>query len=204
MNDDRVDQLLRRASDDVRATVVRHAVPPPIEALGGRGHPIRRSVLGLIAVTSMVSLGLALVDNVGPTTTPPIEEAPGPVPTVEVPATAPAGDDLCRRVVGITGTLADPPADTVAWSAIGDDLDGLTAQLSRTRSELDAETARRYDRFVALAGQAVSLGAQGGFSPAGVRADDAVAVADDLVESVAVPGCELTLPRSDDDQEVPG
>jgi hypothetical protein len=204
MNPDRVDQLLRRASDDVRATVVRHTVPPPIEALGDRGHPIRRSVLGVAAVTVTVSLGLAIVGD-RTTRVPPTIEAPGPESTVEleVPAAAAAAaiDDLCVGVVGIATVLADPPDETDAWVALGDELDDLAAQLARSRSGLDADTTRRYDRFVALAGQAVSLGAQGGFTPAGVRSHDAVAVAGDLVEFVAVPGCELQLPRSNDEED---
>lgn len=197
MNSERVDQILRRASDDVRATVVRHSVPPPIESLGDRGHPIRRSVLGVAAATVTVSLGLAIVGNRG--TTP--VEAPGSTIALEVPPAAAGFDDLCSRVVDIAGVLADRPDDTGTWVALGDELDVLATRLDRSRSGLDEDSTRRYDRFIALTDQAVSLGAEGGYTPAEVRADTAVAVAQELVEFVAVPGCELRLPRSNDEED---
>ena len=202
MSPDRVDQLLRRASDDVRATIVRHAEPPPIELLDHRRHPVGRAAIGLVAITVMVTLGLAIVGDRSPSMAPPIDAPPPPSSLAqEAPPVAAGVDDLCTRVVGIADVLADPPNDTDVWAGLGDELDVVATRLDRTRSELDADTARRYDRFVALAGQAVVLGTQGGFTPARVRADDAVAVAAELVEFVARPGCELELPRSSDDKE---
>lgn len=201
MSSDRVDQLLRRASDDVRATVVRHTVPPPIE-LVERRHPVRRTLLEVAAIAAVVSLGLFMLGDRRTSVHEPIE-APSPVSTVvrEVPPAAPGVDELCVRVVGVAEALVDPQDDVVVWVTLGDDLDHLATQLARHRAGLEAETARRYDRFVALAGEAVSLGSQGGFTPARVRADDALAVAADLVEFVVVPGCEFERPPSSDAED---
>lgn len=199
MNADRVEQLLRRASDDVHATVVRHTVPPPIESLEGRDHTVTRALAGVAAVAITVSVGVALIgDRSG--SVPPAIEAPPPASTLvrDVPPGASGIDDLCHRVVQIAGALADPPTDTDGWAAIDAELDVLSDRVTESRSALDADTVRRYDRFVVLTGQAVSLGTQGGFTPAGVRADDALRVADDLVEFVDVPECELRRPASGD------
>lgn len=214
MNPERVDQVLRRASDDVHATIVRHTVPPPIEILTGDRHPIGRSLLGVAAVTVAVAVGLAIVADTTRSVHTPID-APGPVSTVglEVPPASTSTDDLCVRVVRIAEVLVDPPGEITTWVALGDQLDDLAAGVAQAGPTIDDDTTRRYDRFLALAGQAVSLGAAGGFTPAAVRADDAVAVADDLVQFVAVPGCELRRPPTDDeprtdeprtDEEKPG
>jgi hypothetical protein len=101
-------------------------------------------------------------------------------------------------VVQIAGALADPPTEIDGWAAIDADLDVLSDRVNESRSTLDTDTVRRYDRFVVLTGQAVSLGTQGGFTPAGVRADDALRVADDLVDFVDVSECELHRPPSSD------
>lgn len=191
MNDDRVERMLRRASDDVRATVVRSADPPPIDDLDRSQTPRMVTFLSLLLLVGGAWLTVTVVRDEVPA---PAQPPPTPSPLQPTPAMTTAAD-LCSQVVEITKLLTDPPTSVGDWTMIGDELDTLATRVGAANPS--ESVARRYERFIVLARQAVDLGEQSGFTPAKLRADNAVAVAVDLIGFVDVPGCDVpTRPTS--------
>jgi hypothetical protein len=192
VNDDRVDQLLRRAADDVNA-MVRSVTPPPIDDLGGR-RSWPAAMVTMVSILLVVAGGVGLVllvehDDVVAPAAPPIDEAR------TTPVLSESLEHPCHSVIDISDILADPPTSIPPWVDLGVRIDELEARVATANPSEPA--ARRYERFVALARQAAELGAAGGFTPARLPAGDAVAVAEDLVEFVAVRGCQF--PQTEDD-----
>lgn len=191
MNDARIDQLLRRAADDVNAAV-RSATPPPIDELGGQ-RSRSTTVVTLVCAVLVVAAGVGLVllgerdDAIAP--------AVAPLPEASTAEDAGPSRHPCQSVVDISRVLESRPASTEVWADLAVQIDELEALVST--ADVADPAVRRYERFVALARQAAELGAAGGFTPATSPADDALAVAEDLVEFVAAPDCRFRRSTND-------
>jgi hypothetical protein len=183
--DDRIERLLRRSADEVRAKVVLRTSPPPIEELGhgrgGRGWLTVAASL-IVVVAGLVALAIS-IDGSGDGPAP-------PVATLPAASTAP----LCQAVAAATTDLEVPPTDVAAWAAVGKQLDRVDA--AGAEVDLTADGARRLDRFQLLAGLAVQGGLAGEQLPASARAVEAAAVGRDLVDFLAVPTCTVSDPST--------
>lgn len=193
-----VDRALRRASDEVLATVVRTAEPPAVASLdrARRFSPAVAYVLVTAAILGVFALGRIrqgdqeLVPAAVPPTVPALSGTP-PTSTASTQAVVTRAD-LCAEVAAVAAELAALPTAVETWEDIRRRIDRIGAVLA----EADLGEADRRDiaRFVVLAGRAAELGANGGSYPAQPMADDAVVVAASIAERFD--GCTINSSSS--------
>lgn len=179
----KVERVLRAAADEVWATVVRDAVPPPLGDLD-RGSP---SWVKLAAATILVigSVGLALVlatsDPTGPG-----ELSDAPNLSIDAPTVA----DVCTDIGAVVDGLAEP-SDDAARDHLGEHVDRLRAA-ARHLADLtpSAEVQRRFDRLVAIAGLAVTTRVGNPTSTTDERSWQAVALGEALLSEAPFDVCD--------------
>lgn len=169
-----VERVLRAAADEVRATVVRDAVPPPLGDLD-RGSPswVKLAAAAILVVGSAgLALVLATSDPTGP-----VELSDAPNLSIGAPTVA----DVCTDIGAVVGALAEP-TDDAAPEHLGEHVDRLRAA-ARHLADLtpSAEVQRRFDRFVAIAGLAVTTRASGPTSTTDEHSWQAVALGEALL-----------------------
>lgn len=172
-----VERVLRGAADEVRATVVRDAVPPPLEGLDRSAPPWVRLVAVATLLVGFAALALVLAAT----------SAPGPVEM----SSGTAGDEsvsavsVCMDIDAVVRRLderSDASVDDLA-EVVGT-LDRLRAATRRlTEITPSAEVHRRLDRFVALADLAVVAALDGPSSTAVERSWQAVALGEALLSA---------------------
>lgn len=187
MNEFDVDRALRRASDDVLATVVRTAAPPPVASLDRARpfHPALAYVLVAAAIAGVFALGRIRQGDheLAPAADPPTvtahtgETSPAASPSTAVVV---SGVDLCADVATVASMLTEVPTEADVWEDIGRRVDRIDAAL--VHADLAEVDRRAVARFVVLAGRAADLGIDGGSYPARPVADDAVVVAAGIAE----------------------
>jgi hypothetical protein len=190
--DERVDRRLRRASDDVLATVARTATPPPLDRFDGRhpGRLVATCATALLVVVGLVTLRVSTGDHRTATTA----STAAAASSVEARAGRPATEvGLCPLVADAAAFLATEPVDATSWVAVGADVEAIGALVES--ADLPDGRRRSYDRFIDLARHAVELGSSGGAYPARVPAEKAVVVARRLAAAAGVDGCVVDARR---------
>jgi hypothetical protein len=187
ITDSDVDRALRRASDDVLATVVRTADPPAVASLDRprRSSPAIAYVLAAATIAGVFALGRIRQgdDDLAPAAVAPTitSLAAGTSSAATAPiGAAVTGADVCAEVATVAIELAALPTEVEAWEDIGRRVDRIEAALAD--ADLDEAGRRDIARFVVLAGRAAELGADGGSYPARPMAGDAVVVAASIAE----------------------
>lgn len=179
--EDRIEHRLRRSADDIRATVVQRAAPPPLDDLERRS-PLLRVAAVLLVVGGLLGMALALTTG-GDESVAPSER----VPVVEA--------SLCEQVAEVTAGLEPPPIDRDGWRFIAIQhaqlATAIEAEDAASRERLEPDVLRRVDRFMLLVGLAVEDGNAGRLLPAASRATDAAAVGRDLVGALDRDGCAV-------------
>lgn len=192
MNHD-VEWRLRRASDDVRASV-RDVVPGPVEDLDRRPG---RVVLG-VGATLVLLVGLVVAGDRGDPSSPAATE-------IVAPPASTLRSRTCEAVVALTSDMVDAPRTVEAWHAVSAALDRLESTIDEAQraGELDDVDVRRLQRFVAYGRDAATAGVTGGFAPTGVPVGQAEILAEVAVRDLDTPGCRMpttpaTSPNSTD------
>lgn len=185
-----VERVLRSAADEVRATVVRDAVPPPFGDLD-RGSPSWVK-LAAAAILLVGSVGLALM-SATPDATGPVELSSAPNLSIGAPTVA----DVCHDIGAVVSGLAEPP-DDAGREHLAEHVDRLRAA-ARHLADLtpSAEVQRRFDRFVAIAGLAVTTRVSGPALTTDERSWQAVALGEALLSEepfdVCRPSGDITI-----------
>lgn len=187
---ERVDRMLRRASDDVSATITRSATPPPLDELDRPRSWWATATAVALLLAGVVAALVVVLDRSGDdqlvATDPSIASQES---TSGVPGATRTPSELCRAVTDVATDLAAGPSTPAEWRAFAVEVDELSVVVEG--SVLSEPVRRRSERFVALARDAAELGAGGGNTPAAVRGDEALAVAREFVGFAKVPDCRF-------------
>jgi hypothetical protein len=188
-----VERRLRRASDDVRASV-RSVMPRPLEDLD------RRPGRGVLAVGVTVMLVVGLLVVAGQRHDPSMRAE-----TFSTTLQETARSRTCRAVVAIAGDMVDAPRSVDAWLDVSVSLDRLASMIDEAErtGELGADDVRRLRRFGAYGRDAAAAGESGGFGATGLPAGQATILAEVIVRDLPVSGCHMPtatdLPKRSDD-----
>jgi hypothetical protein len=191
-----VEWRLRRASDDVRASV-RDVVPRPVEDFDRR--PGRFVVV--VAATLVLLFGLVVAGHRDDPSSPAATEILAPV---QAPALR---NSTCAAVVALTSDMVDAPRTVEAWHDVSAALDRLESTIyeAQRARELDDADVRRLERIVAYGRDAAAAGVTGGFASTGLPVGQAEILAEVAVRDFDTPGCRMpTSPNSTDPSDARG